>query len=231
MKLNKKYIVVIAILLAAGVNYLTANTKPMTKEEVEKNKAQFIEWLKAYDGVRADEKEVAIGMMAENFDDAKKHFSKACEQGNDSGCFQMALIDMAETNSLDKLYNLAQTAQSKVVGKRSALFMGAYVLDHTSKEEKDNKDVQRSIDILSPRAADNDADSQFILSHLYLLKGYSDQADDMLNKACNNPQATEKIKKYCMESSNTSAFDQSGNMVDKSPSQAGGGGCPTCQQH
>lgn len=214
----------IIFVLLAGV--LTANNKPFTKEEADRNKAEFITWLQSYDEARSDEKDVALGMMAQDFDSGKKHFSDACNKGNESGCFQLGLAEMAESNSIGTLLKLSKDGKNKAIAKRSAEFISAWGLDNLGAKNIDKEYIQNAIDAITPFANIENPNSEFLLAHLLNYQGYKADADKMLDLACNNPSASVKVKNYCLNSNNTDAYDKEDKKISKGQTQE----VSTCQE-
>lgn len=184
------------------------------------NIEDFKMWLGTYKGVNEAEKNIAFGMMEQNETKAYLFFSTACDQGDERGCFQLALNELGQQKAkgLDRLHDLALSGKNKEVSQKSAQLLGAYILDFASFNKSA---VTQSLEAVLPHAANGDATSQFVAANLFLANGIVNEADMMLTKACNNPNAGEKIINFCNGGQNVEMLDENGEVMTLAKSETG----------
>ncbi len=196
----------------------TASQKDKKANELP-SPAEFKHWLSLNKNVGAAEKNLAYGMMESNSTEASKYFKSACEMGDDRGCFQLALAEIGgqHPEGLDRLYKIAVESKNKELGQKSAQLLGAYVLDFAPRNKSA---VTQSIEAVMPYAAnEEDANSQFLIANLLLANGFGTDADAMLNKACNNPAASEKIVSFCKNGTFIDKLDENGKSMSDDSAQ------------
>lgn len=248
--MNKKILLTISLIsCVAMASYVTAfspllnglKTKPESASAIKQNQKEnnqsqtnelpstedFKQWLKSNENIPISEKNLVYGMMENNESKSIKYFTSACSEGDDRGCFQLALNEIGEKNpeGLDRLLKIALHSKNKELGRNSAQFLGAFILDFAPKNKSA---LSQSIDAIMPYAAnENDANSQFLAANLLLANGYSNDADSMLNKACNNPAANEKIQGFCKNGTIVDKLDQNGKSIQPTqPTQPPVSSCP-----
>lgn len=184
------------------------------------NPEDFKHWLGNYNGATDAEKAIVIGMMENDANKAKKHFQVACEDGDERGCFQLALneISQGEIDGLDRLKRLGINGKNKDISTRSAQFLGAYILDFAPKNKKA---LSEALEAVLPHAVNGDADSQFLAANIFLSTGMLFEADNMLNKVCNNTMASKKIIQYCQNGENIEVVAENGEAVGVAKKEAG----------
>lgn len=180
----------------------------------------FKMWLGTYKGIGEAEKNIAFGMMEQNETKAYQFFSNACNQGDERGCFQLALNELGQQKAegLDRLHGLAIAGKNQEVSLKSAQLLGAYILDFAPSNKSA---VAQSLEAVLPHAAGGDATSQFIAANLFLTNGIINEADMMLTKACNNPSASQKIINFCKEGQNVEMLNENGEVISLAKSEVG----------
>jgi TPR repeat protein len=180
----------------------------------------FKGWLATYKGVSDAEKNIVYGMMENNNSKADQYFEKACIKGDDRGCFQLGLREISEsdTSGLDRLHDLAINSKNNEIALKSAQFIGAYILDFAP---NNRRAVSESVEAVLPHAVAGDANSQFIVANLFMREGIYSDADDMLTKACTNPNASENIMEYCRSGQDVEMVDGSGNAIASAQKETG----------
>lgn len=216
-----------------GIDGLTKDANSTASQKDKKanelpSPAEFKHWLSLNKNVSAPEKNLVYGMMENNSTEASKYFKSACEMGDDRGCFQLALAEMGgqHPEGLDRLYKIAVESKSKELGQKSAQLLGAYVLDFAPKNKSA---VTQSIEAVMPYAAnEEDANSQFLVANLLLANGFGTDADAMLNKACKNPNASEKIVNFCKNGTFVDKLNENGKSTlnDSAQSPMPTSSCP-----
>lgn len=196
------------------------NKKKNKKQSTLANIDDFKLWLGNYKGVSSAEKNIAYGMMEQNSTKAYTYFSEACAQGDERGCFQLALNEVStqKPEGLDRLHDLSISGKNKEVAQKSGQLLGAYILDFAPKNKSA---VAQSLEAVLPHAVSGDATSQFIAANLFLANGIFNEADMMLTKACNNPEASDRIISFCREGQNVEAIDENGIVIVATKNEVG----------
>lgn len=196
------------------------NTGTAKQKESLATVGEFKLWLASYKGVSSAEKNIAFGMLEQNTTKAESYFAAACNKGDERGCFQLAInqIAQAKPEGLDHLSELALKGKNKELSIKSAQLLGAYVLDFAP---NNRSAVAQGLEAVLPHSIDGDASSQFLAAHLFAANKMMAEADSMLTKACNNPEAELNIIEYCRSGGNIEMVNEDGIIIENAKKESG----------